>query len=229
MECAPVFVMTPMSFNFPGELIIIEKCSVPYFRLLSRNDPHNLFGVDCYSNSVAYIKQQQKLQRQERAERRNTAIARTKKWVPFMNVKDWDTIEKCLLEMLPVRNLVFRRLQDLIEEMETFPANDSEGWKLTLLDCLAVLSFLDSKRAILEPLFNQEDPTELYISKSSLGERIMEALRARLEDLITIASGDVDLVAYRVGGRATVNSEAETSSIAGRRARKRSEDDATST
>ena len=51
---------------------------------------------------------------------------------------------------------------------------------------------LESKRSSLEPVFNQEDPTELYIAKSSIGERNIEALRSKLEELIMIASGGVD-------------------------------------
>jgi len=140
-----------------------------------------------------------------------------------VNVNKWDSVETCLLEMLPVRNPVFRRLQDLIEDLETFPASDSEGWKKTLLDTLATLSFLDSKRSVLEPVFNQEDSTELYISKGVLGEANIEALRSRLEDLITIASGDIDLDTND-GGRATVNAEVGRDKVGSRRRRKQEED-----
>lgn len=35
-----------------------------------------------------------------------------------MNVNKWDSVEKCLLEMLPVKNGVFRKLQELIEGLE---------------------------------------------------------------------------------------------------------------
>ncbi len=35
-----------------------------------------------------------------------------------MNVNKWDSVEKCLLEMLPVKNGIFRKLQELIEGLE---------------------------------------------------------------------------------------------------------------
>ena len=101
-----------------------------------------------------------------------------------------------------MKNPVFRQLQELIQDLEVYPSTDSEGWKQTLLDSLALLSLLDSKRSILEPIYNQEDPTELYISKSALGERNIEVLRSKLEDLINIASGDIELVSQT---RSTVN------------------------
>mmetsp|Transcript_14617 Transcript_14617/g.26442 ORF Transcript_14617/g.26442 Transcript_14617/m.26442 type:complete len:699 (-) Transcript_14617:127-2223(-) len=164
-------------------------------------------------NSAPYavsqqLLRQQKMQLQEQADKRKRSISfsKTKKWTPFVNVNKWDSVETCLLEMLPVRNPVFRRLQELIQDLRIFPAGDSEGWKQTLLDALTILSFLDSKRSILEPVFNQEDPTELYISKSSLGELNIEHLRSKLEDLITIASGAIDLD-MNGRGLATVNSE----------------------
>jgi len=169
---------------------------------------------------------QQKLKQKERADkrRRATSSSRNKKWTPFLNVNKWNSVETCLLEMLPVRNGVFRQLQDLIEDLEVFPAGDSEGWKQTLLDTVATLSVLESKRSSLEPVFNQDDPTELYISKSSLGERNIEALRTKLEDLIVISSGNIDLVVDG-GGRTTVNSGPTKVKGGRRRASKQDEED----
>jgi len=164
------------------------------------------------NNNIPYAQRQelvaqQKMQQQERADRRKRAATplKMKKWMPFVNVNKWNSVETCLLEMLPVRNPVFRQLQNLIEDLEVFPSGDSEGWKQTLLDSVAIIAVLDSKRSSLEPAFNQEDPTELYISKSSVGESNIETLRNILGELAEIASGDIDLDAYG-GGRATVNS-----------------------
>ena len=138
---------------------------------------------------------QQKRDQQERENKRKraTSSSKMKRWTQFANVKSWNNVETCLLEMLPVKNGVFRQLQDLIEDLEIYPAGDSEGWKQTLLDAVTILSVLDSKRSSLEPVFNQEDPTELYIAKSSMGESNIEVLRSKLENLISIASGDIDL------------------------------------
>jgi len=138
-----------------------------------------------------YIQKKQ----QERADRKKRAsfLTKTKRWSPFTNVNKWNSVETCLLEMLPVRNPVFRQLQSLIEELGICSSNDLEGWKETLLDTIDILSYLESKRPLLEPIFNQEDPTELFISKSTLGESNIEELRLQLEALIDIASGDIDI------------------------------------
>lgn len=133
---------------------------------------------------------QQKREQQERVEKRKRAASplKMKKWTQFVNVKRWNSVETCLLEMLPVKNPIFRQLQELIEDLEVYPPSDTEGWKQTLLDSVAILAVLDAKRASLEPLFNQDDPTELYIAKASLGENNIEVLRSKLENLIGISS-----------------------------------------
>lgn len=163
------------------------------------------------NNNIPYaqrkqILSQQKREQQERTDKRKraTSSSKMKKWTQFANVKRWNNVETCLLEMLPVTNGVFRQLQDLIEDLVIYPAGDSAGWKQTLLDAATILSVLDSKRSSLEPVFNQEDPTELYIAKSSIGESNIEVLRSKLEDLIAIAVGDIDLN-MNGGGRTSVN------------------------
>lgn len=148
---------------------------------------------------------QQKIQQAKLAEKRRKASSSfSKKWTPFVGANKWRTAEKCLLEMLPVKNGVFRRLQELIEGLEVFPSSDADGWKDTLFDTLAILSLLDSKRSSLEPVFNQDDSTDTFISKSSIGERNVEVLRSKIEDLIKISSGGQDLGSNI--GRETVNS-----------------------
>jgi cyclophilin family peptidyl-prolyl cis-trans isomerase len=160
----------------------------------------NYFSLTNNNNVSPYAqKKQQAWQNQKEAKQladRQQKVLNTagsKKWVPFNNVNKWDTVETCLLEMLPVKNAVFRRLQELIEGLEVCSPNDSEGWIQTVLDTLTTLSLLESKRSSLEPVFNQEDPTELFISKSSIGERNIETLRNKLEDLVRIASGGTDI------------------------------------
>eukprot|EP00804_Cyclotella_cryptica_P009843 CCRYP_014151-RA/>CCRYP_014151-RA protein AED:0.08 eAED:0.16 QI:0/-1/0/1/-1/1/1/0/690 len=152
------------------------------------------------NNNMPYAQKQQ-LARQNQKEARQLADrqqkvfnnANTKKWTPFVNVDKWGTVETCLLEMLPVKNGVFRRLQELIENLDVYSPNDAEGWRQTVLDTLTTLSLLESKRSSLEPVFNQEDPTELFIIKSSIGETNIEALRSKLEQLVQIASGGTDI------------------------------------
>lgn len=100
-------------------------------------------------------------------------------------------------------------MQELIEGLDVCPPSDAEGWKDTLFDTLAILSLLDSKRSLLEPVFNQDDSTEFFISKSSTGERNIEVLRSKIEDLIKISSGGQDLGSNI--GRQTVNSSGASS------------------
>lgn len=153
------------------------------------------------NNNISPYTQRQSPSRQSQKDARQLAdrqqkvsnIANTKKWIPFHNYNKWNTVEKCLLEMLPVKNGVFRKLQELIENLTVFEPDDSEGWKQTLLEVLTVLSLLESKRSSLEPVFNQEDPTTLFISKSSIGETNIEALRIQLEELVQIASGGANI------------------------------------
>eukprot|EP00956_Cyclotella_meneghiniana_P005867 scaffold7697_cov76-Cyclotella_meneghiniana.AAC.2 len=165
------------------------------------SDVSTYFSLSNNNNISPYTTQRQSLSRQSQKDARQLAdrqqkvsnIANTKKWIPFHNYNKWNTVEKCLLEMLPVKNGVFRKLQELIENLTVYEPDDSEGWKQTLLDVLTVLSLLESKRSSLEPVFNQEDPTALFISKSSIGETNIEALRIQLEELVQIASGGANI------------------------------------
>jgi cyclophilin family peptidyl-prolyl cis-trans isomerase len=174
---------------------------------LAASDSSSYFSLQ-NNNNVPVAQRggaQQKNQQQQLAEKQRKASSSfSKKWTPFVGVNKWKTAEKCLLEMLPVKNGVFRRLQELIEGLEVFPASDADGWKDTLLDTLAILSLLDSKRALLEPVFNQDDSTAIFISKSSIGERNIEVLRSKIEELIKISSGGKDLGSNI--SRETVNS-----------------------
>lgn len=188
-----------------------------YFSLRNNNNaPYD-------QRELAIREQKQKLKERAEQRRRVTSPSKLKKWTPFVNVKKWDSVETCLLEMLPVRNPVFRQLQALIEDLADNAANDYEGWRQTLLDAVTILSLLNSKRNFLQPVFNQEDSTEMYISKSSLGERNIESLRSKLEDLITIASGGIDLDMFDINesGRKTVNAGLGTTADGRRRGRKR--------
>lgn len=162
----------------------------------TRADDNGYFSLR-NQNNVPYA-QRQKQELREQADRRRNAMSFSAKmnegkWVPFRNVNRWDSVETCLLEMLPVRNPVFRRLQQLIQDLEVYGPTDMAGWKQTLLDTLTAQSFLLSKRSILEPVFNQDDPTELFIAKSYLGEQNVEALRSKLDDMISIATGDIEI------------------------------------
>ena len=77
------------------------------------------------NNNMPYAQRQQLARQQQReqqqmADKQQKVLSNisSKKWTPFLNVNKWDSVETCLLEMLPVKNGVFRRLQELIENLE---------------------------------------------------------------------------------------------------------------
>ena len=96
-----------------------------------------------YAQRKQLARQQQQQQQQfakDRQKANDKAISSSKKltWTPFVNVNKWDSVETCLLEMLPVRNGVFRKLQDLIEELEICEGKYCELFMFPLLvagDC----------------------------------------------------------------------------------------------
>eukprot|EP00574_Skeletonema_japonicum_P012168 CAMPEP_0201713508 /NCGR_PEP_ID=MMETSP0593-20130828/324_1 /ASSEMBLY_ACC=CAM_ASM_000672 /TAXON_ID=267983 /ORGANISM="Skeletonema japonicum, Strain CCMP2506" /LENGTH=659 /DNA_ID=CAMNT_0048202665 /DNA_START=30 /DNA_END=2009 /DNA_ORIENTATION=- len=192
---------------FIQQLIASASATLLPANALAASDSSTYFSLQ-NNNNVPVAQRagvQQKIQQAKLAEKRRKASSSfSKKWTPFVGANKWRTAEKCLLEMLPVKNGVFRRLQELIEGLEVFPASDADGWKDTLFDTLAILSLLDSKRSLLEPVFNQDDSTDIFISKSSIGERNIEVLRSKIEELIKISSGGQDLGSNI--GRETVNS-----------------------
>eukprot|EP00978_Attheya_sp_CCMP212_P019642 scaffold55275_cov48-Attheya_sp.AAC.3 len=99
--------------------------------------------------------------------------------------------EECLLKLLPVRNKVLRQLEkDLLDVsvVRTADLNDGVVWKTVCRNLQGTLKFLDDKRSRLEPVFNQEDSTELSIAKSMEGEQLIEALRNQLVALVNASA-----------------------------------------
>jgi len=188
---------TNNSNNYDAPSTAIEN----YFSLRNNNNIPNSNSYAARVNSARQQQQQQQQFQNERQRANDKAISSSAKrnWTPFVNVNKWDSVEKCLLEMLPVKNGVFRKLQELIEGLEAWAADDTAGWRQTLLDTLTTLSLLESKRSSLEPVFNQQDPTELFINKSTIGERNIEVLRSQLETLVRIASAGMD-IDLKLGG-----------------------------
>ena len=149
-------------------------------------------SVDSYfslrnNNNIPYASRgivQKQQQDEFAAKRRKLLENNRKKYQPFSS--SWKTVEQCLFGLLPVKNATFRKLQGLIEDLKVRQSSETD-WSEIRLEIAVILSYLDSKRSSLEPVFNQDDPTELYISKSSLGERNIEELRSKLEKMAEIA------------------------------------------
>lgn len=145
------------------------------------------FSLRNNNNIIPYAQRgiMQRQQQDEFAAKRRKLLDNRKKYQPFSS--SWKTVEQCLLGLLPVKNATFRKLQGLIEDLNVRQSSETD-WSDTRLEIAVILSYLDSKRSSLEPVFNQDDPTELYISKSSLGERNIEELRSKLEKMAEIAA-----------------------------------------
>lgn len=145
------------------------------------------FSLRNNNNIIPYAQRgiMQRQQQDEFAAKRRKLLDNRKKYQPFSS--SWKTVEQCLLGLLPVKNATFRKLQGLIEDLNVRQSSETD-WSDTCLEIAVILSYLDSKRSSLEPVFNQDDPTELYISKSSLGERNIEELRSKLEKMAEIAA-----------------------------------------
>ena len=189
MEPIPIASQAPTRRHFlhtlllpPLSLLLPATSQAAYFSLTN-------------NNNIPYTTQRTKQSKaaQQLADRQQkvSSVANAKKWIPFSNLSKWDSVETCLLEMLPVKNAVFRKLQECIEaiSLDAIDPTDVESRKQITLDTLTALSLLESKRSNLEPVFNQEDPTALFISKSSIGERNLERLRNDLEEMVRICSG----------------------------------------
>lgn len=91
--------------------------------------------------------------------------------------------ESCLLNLLPVSNIVFKDLKSQVEELELITSEDAEDrWK-TSKSVLSVVEYLDAKRRYLEPKFNEDDSALMQIRKGERGEDLIENLRDRLIQL----------------------------------------------
>lgn len=64
----------------------------------------------------------------------------------------------------------------------------SQLWKDIQIKVQGTIKYLDDQRSKLEPVFNQEDPTILFLSKAERGERLIEELRSNLSNIVKHAS-----------------------------------------
>jgi len=102
------------------------------------------------------------------------------------------SIEEALLNLLPVKNKIYRKLQKLVQEF-TFPEEEyssssisspSPGeWESATSNALSILDIVDSQRSQLEPAFNEDDSTLLVLTKAELGEVFIEELRSTVVSL----------------------------------------------
>lgn len=100
--------------------------------------------------------------------------------------------ELCLLRLLPVGKKTFlRELQTKIEAISNLKQTSEVDadmaetlWYKTSNATVTSISVLDSQRVQLEPVFIQDDSTELQIGKSERFEVLVELLRSHLVTLV---------------------------------------------
>jgi peptidylprolyl isomerase len=97
--------------------------------------------------------------------------------------------EYALLKVLPVKNPVFRTLEQNLEALSVLQYRDSNqenvmgAWTRAEQAIDTALKVIDNKRSQLEPVFNPDDSTEVAILKAERGEILIGDLRQDLENL----------------------------------------------
>jgi peptidylprolyl isomerase len=106
--------------------------------------------------------------------------------------------ERCLLELLPVKNPVFLKLVAFVDSLNVLRStakpspsstakpflNPADLFKAAYKTMGTALEYLDNQRRQLEPIFDQEDSTLKQIRKGERGELLAEALREELVALM---------------------------------------------
>ena len=99
--------------------------------------------------------------------------------------------ELCLLELLPVKNPIFRGLErsvTVLSSLKTAQLTDPGPWEKARISITEAIATLDTKRGRLEPVFNPEESTMIQIIKGERGEQLIEAFRDQLVELQTATS-----------------------------------------
>lgn len=98
--------------------------------------------------------------------------------------------EYALLRVLPVKNPVFRTIEQNLEALSVLrfrpnatPENIDKAWAKAQTSIDTAVSILNIKRVQLEPVFNPDDSTEVAILKAERGEIILGDLSQDLEYL----------------------------------------------
>jgi len=98
--------------------------------------------------------------------------------------------EYALLRVLPVKNPVFRAVEQNLEELSVIryrPDASQEtidkAWAKAETSIDTAISILNNKRNQLEPVFNPDDSTEVAISKAERGEVLLGDINQDLEYL----------------------------------------------
>lgn len=88
--------------------------------------------------------------------------------------------ELCLLKLLPVKNPFFREMEDRLEALSDYQGE----WKEATRQVETLISDLDRRRGVLEPVFNPDDSAIMQIEKGERGEQLIDLFRSRLVELL---------------------------------------------
>ncbi|KAI2494345.1 peptidyl-prolyl cis-trans isomerase [Fragilaria crotonensis] len=96
------------------------------------------------------------------------------------------SVERCLLQLLPVKKEAFRRLENYVLGLSSLrsQASDPNAIKNAQKRLESAIEYLDTNRRFLEPVFNEEDSAIFQIEKAERGERLIESFRSELSVLL---------------------------------------------
>lgn len=96
------------------------------------------------------------------------------------------SVERCLLQLLPVKKEAFRKLENYVLGLSSLrsQASDPNAIKNAQKRLESAIDYLDTNRRFLEPVFNEEDSAIFQIEKAERGERLIESFRSELSVLL---------------------------------------------
>jgi cyclophilin family peptidyl-prolyl cis-trans isomerase len=101
----------------------------------------------------------------------------------------FNSVEDCLLELLPARNKVFLKLVHYIGDIIPSSSEGKNTFRVIAAKSRTALEYLDNYRTNLEPAFDLDDEnTMLQILRNERFEQLLEALRKNLESIIQHAN-----------------------------------------
>ena len=160
---------------------------------------------------------------------------RNKNITSFLDISgigDGRSVEECLLKLLPVQNRAYKSLQrqlvDAVAPIKSKSAEaaaspdatevsiarsvDDKTWRNSLQSMTKALKYFNDQRSRLEPLFNENDTTEMTVMKSERGEQVIGKLRDGIQSML-LAVQDRNITAVVTSQRKSLFALAETGEL----------------
>ena len=160
---------------------------------------------------------------------------RNKNSTSFLDISgigDGRSVEECLLKLLPVQNRAYKSLQrqlvDAVAPIKSKSAEaaaspdatevsiarsvDDKTWRNSLQSMTKALKYFNDQRSRLEPLFNENDTTEMTVMKSERGEQVIGKLRDGIQSML-LAVQDRNITAVVTSQRKSLFALAETGEL----------------